>query len=80
LRLRQQNWDVVAWNRAADAVFGYGGVPADERNILRRISGARVIAMEYSSFTVDGRPDLGIIVYNPAGADDVDKVQRLMAC
>ncbi|MFK3739798.1 helix-turn-helix transcriptional regulator [Massilia sp. TN1-12] len=149
-------WDVVAWNRAADAVFGYSGVPAGERNILRRIFGARgrlsngidwekvarfvvaafradaartsasaearagidalvrelserspefaafwrdndvrnfgegtkhlhhpvagVIAMEYSSFTVDGRPDLGMVVYNPATQDDVDKVRRLTAC
>lgn len=149
-------WDVVAWNRAADAVFGYGSVPANERNILRRIFGARgrltngidwekvarfvvaafradaartsasaearadidalvrelserspefaafwrdndvrsfgdgtkhlhhpvagVIAMEYSSFTVDGRPDLGMVVYNPATEDDVDRVRRLMAC
>lgn len=149
-------WDVVAWNRAADAVFGYSDVPAGERNILRRIFGARgrlsngidwekvarfvvaafradaartsasaearadvdalvrelserspefaafwrdndvrsfgegtkhlhhpvagVIAMEYSSFTVDGRPDLGMVVYNPATQEDVDKVRRLMAC
>ena len=31
-------WDVVAWNRAAVAVFGdYAGVPAAGRNMLRRV-------------------------------------------
>ncbi|WP_296952126.1 helix-turn-helix transcriptional regulator [uncultured Massilia sp.] len=144
-------WDVVAWNRAADAVFGYGAAAPGERNILRRIfcdpqrraaqldwdSVARfvvaafradatrarpdagvdglvrelsqrspefaafwqendvrhhgegtkqlrhpvagLIAMEYSSFTIDGRPDLGMVVYNPATPQDEDKVRRLMA-
>ena len=31
-------WDVVAWNRAAVAVFGdYGALPRDGRNLLRRV-------------------------------------------
>jgi PAS domain-containing protein len=144
-------WDVVAWNRAADAVFGYGSAAPDQRNILRRIfcnpdsraaqldwqqvarfvvaafradatrargnpdvdalvrelSGrspefaafwrendvrshgegtkhlrhpkAGLIALEYSSFTIDGRPDLGMVVYNPATPDDADKVGALVA-
>ncbi|MDK4738589.1 helix-turn-helix transcriptional regulator [Rhizobium sp. CNPSo 3464] len=37
------------------------------------------IALEYSSFTVDGRPDLGMVVYNPATSSDVDKVRALLA-
>ncbi|AVA22357.1 helix-turn-helix transcriptional regulator [Rhizobium sp. NXC24] len=37
------------------------------------------IALEYSSFTVDGRPDLGMVVYNPATSSDVDKVRSLLA-
>lgn len=152
--VRTLTWDVVAWNRAADAVFGYEGLPLAERNILRRIfcdAGKRaaqlereqvqrfvvvafradvararaagqsdagvdalvreltqtspefaalwqendvrpygegvkrlahpvagVIAMEYSSFAVDGRPDLGLVGYNPATQDDADKVRALM--
>jgi hypothetical protein len=24
------------------------------------------IALEYSAFAVDGRPDLGLVIYNPA--------------
>ncbi len=27
-------WDVLAWNRAAEALFGFGGWPAEERNLL----------------------------------------------
>ncbi len=39
---------------------------------------AGVIEMEYSTFAVDGRPDLGMVVYNPATPADVDKVRSLM--
>ncbi|QAY94850.1 transcriptional regulator [Methylovirgula ligni] len=39
---------------------------------------AGVIEMEYSTFAVDGRPDLGMVVYNPATPADVDKVRALM--
>jgi len=146
-------WDLVAWNRAAAAVFGYTGRPEEERNILRRIfldprhkgmqrdwnsvarfvvaalrvdlarAGAQaqgqaealvrdlcrqsaefdlmwqeqdvraygegskqlhhpvagLLAMEYSSFALDGRPDLGMVIYNPATAADADKVRALVA-
>jgi transcriptional regulator with XRE-family HTH domain len=34
--VRTATWDVVAWNRAATAVFtDYGALPAEERNVLR---------------------------------------------
>jgi transcriptional regulator with XRE-family HTH domain len=33
------------------------------------------IAFEYSSFAVDGRPDLGMVVYNPATAADADLIR-----
>jgi transcriptional regulator with XRE-family HTH domain len=145
-------WDLVAWNRAAAAVFGYDEAEPDQRNILRRIfldphsraaqldweSVARLVvsvfradaaragvsanadglirelrrrspefdafwqedqdvrafgegvkqlrhpvagllAMEYSSFAVDGRPELAMIVYNPATQADADKVRALVA-
>ena len=29
-----RRWDVLAWNAAADAIFGFGRLGADERNIL----------------------------------------------
>jgi len=37
------------------------------------------IAMEYSAFSVDGRPDLSMVVYNPASAADIQKVRALLA-
>jgi transcriptional regulator with XRE-family HTH domain len=40
---------------------------------------AGAIAFEYSSFSVDGRPDLAMVVYNPASDEDRDKVRSLLA-
>jgi hypothetical protein len=36
------------------------------------------IAFEYSAFAVDGRPDLSMVVYNPATATDGDKIASLV--
>ena len=36
------------------------------------------IAMEYSAFAVDGRPDLSLIVYNPATPDDRARIESLI--
>jgi transcriptional regulator with XRE-family HTH domain len=36
------------------------------------------IAFEYSALAVDGRPDLGMVVYNPATPEDVDRVRSLI--
>lgn len=36
------------------------------------------IAMEYSTFAVDGRPDLGMVVYNPATQADADRIRLLV--
>ena len=36
------------------------------------------LTMEFSSFTVDGRPDLNMIVYTPATAEDRKKVRALV--
>ncbi|WP_036172450.1 helix-turn-helix transcriptional regulator [Massilia sp. 9096] len=145
-------WDLVAWNRAAAAVFGYDEAQPEQRNILRRIfldphsraaqpdweSVARLVvsvfradaaraglsanagglirelrarspefdafwqedqevrafgegvkqlrhpvagllALAYASFAVDGRPELSMIVYNPATETDADKVRALVA-
>ena len=35
------------------------------------------IAFEFSSFAVDGRPDLKLVTYNPAREDDMEKMRRL---
>lgn len=39
---------------------------------------AGLLSMEYSAFAVDGRPDLGMVVYNPATPADREKIRKLM--
>ena len=47
------------------------------RKILRHpIAGE--LAMEFSGFAVDGRPDLTMVIYNPATPQDADKVRALL--
>ncbi|WP_346343666.1 MmyB family transcriptional regulator [Gluconobacter kondonii] len=38
-----------------------------------------LIELEYSGFAVDGRPDLGLIIYNPAPPNDLERVCKLIA-
>lgn len=37
------------------------------------------IALEYSSFSVDGQPELGMVVYSPASAEDAARIRTLLA-
>ena len=37
-----------------------------------------LLAMEFSSFTVEGRPELGMIVYNPATPADAERLRVLI--
>jgi transcriptional regulator with XRE-family HTH domain len=148
--VKTSTWDVVAWNRAAAAVFDYESRTPEQRNILRLIfshpgvrarqadwesvarfvvgafradvarAGASrnvealvdelcgtspefaalwrdndvrshgegtkylrhpavgLIALEYSAFAVDGRPDLGMVIYNPATPEDGKKIKSLI--
>lgn len=39
---------------------------------------AGLLAMEYSSFAVDGRPDLAMVVYNPATPEDAVRIRALL--
>lgn len=36
------------------------------------------IELEYSAFSVDGRPDLGLVVYNPVREQDADRIRALV--
>src|ERR1700761_1254546 len=36
------------------------------------------IAFEYSAFAIDGRPDLSMIVYNPATPEDMENIRALI--
>ena len=47
------------------------------KNIRHPILGA--VAFEYSSFAVDGRADLTMVVYNPATPEDARRVRSLLA-
>jgi transcriptional regulator with XRE-family HTH domain len=35
------------------------------------------VSFEYSTFAIDGRPDLGMVVYNPVDPDVLDKIREL---
>jgi transcriptional regulator with XRE-family HTH domain len=54
-------------------VEGHG----DGRKILHHpIAGE--LSMEFSGFAVDGRPDLTMVIYNPATPRDADKIRALL--
>lgn len=149
--VKEPDWTIVAWNRAASLVLtDYAALPTERRNIVRllfdpssfpirnahwesqaraviaslRLQCARAgtsnaaqaladelgresaefadmwkenevepygdgikyiehsragsIALEYSSFAVDGQPDLELIIYNPATSYDVDRIRKLI--
>jgi hypothetical protein len=37
-----------------------------------------LIELEYSGFAVDGRPDLGMIVYNPVDPAVAERIRSLL--
>jgi transcriptional regulator with XRE-family HTH domain len=39
---------------------------------------AGLLALEYSAFSIDGRPDLSLVIYNPATPKDVNKIRGLL--
>jgi transcriptional regulator with XRE-family HTH domain len=39
---------------------------------------AGLIGLEYSAFAVDGRPDLSMVIYNPATPADADRIRSLI--
>jgi transcriptional regulator with XRE-family HTH domain len=39
---------------------------------------AGLITLEYSAFAVDGRPDLDMVIYNPATPADADRIRSLV--
>jgi hypothetical protein len=36
------------------------------------------LSLEFSGFAVDGRPDLNMVIYNPATAADAHKIRALV--
>jgi MmyB-like transcription regulator ligand binding domain len=45
-------------------------------HILRPVLGQ--LAFEYSAFAVDGRPELAMVVYNPATPEDAERIKSLL--
>jgi len=39
---------------------------------------AGLLAMEYSAFAVDGRPDLAMVIYSPATPEDAERIRALI--
>jgi transcriptional regulator with XRE-family HTH domain len=39
---------------------------------------AGLLTFEYSAFAVDGRPDLGMVIYNPATPKDAERIRSLL--
>ena len=39
---------------------------------------ARPLSLEFSTFAVDGRPDLSKVTYNPATSKDTDKTRVVL--
>jgi transcriptional regulator with XRE-family HTH domain len=48
---------------------------------LKRIHHPEVglLELEFSAFAVDGRPELGMVIYNPASSADAERVRSLIA-
>jgi hypothetical protein len=38
-----------------------------------------MMQLEFSGFAVDGRPELGMVVYNPATPEDAERIRSLLA-
>jgi transcriptional regulator with XRE-family HTH domain len=60
--------------RDNDVRSTYGEAP---KHVLHPVAG--LIALEYSAFAVDGRPDLGLVIYTPAAPEDLESVKRCIA-
>jgi transcriptional regulator with XRE-family HTH domain len=71
--LRRLSPEFEAMWRDNDVRTAYGERPKHVRHPL-----VGLIALEYSAFAVDGRPDLGMVVYNPATPADTDRIRSLV--
>jgi transcriptional regulator with XRE-family HTH domain len=54
-------------------VHGYG---EGTKHLHHPVAG--LLALEYSAFAVDGRPDLGMVIYSPATPEDADRIRLLL--
>ncbi|HVI50133.1 MAG TPA: helix-turn-helix transcriptional regulator [Candidatus Sulfotelmatobacter sp.] len=59
-----------------DAMWHDNDVPAPHGDGIKRIRHPQLgqLTFEYSAFAVDGRPDLSMVVYNPATPEDAERI------
>ena len=63
-----------------DALWRDNEVVAHGEGLKRiRHPEAGLLELEFSAFAVDGRPELGMVVYNPASQADADRIRSLIA-
>jgi hypothetical protein len=57
-----------------------GDVPVVPREAVKQIRHPMLgpLAFEYSTFAVDGRTDLSLLIYNPATPEDAARVASLI--
>ncbi|MEO7998295.1 MAG: helix-turn-helix domain-containing protein [Gemmatimonadaceae bacterium] len=51
-------------------------IHGEGRKLIRHSSGATIM-LEYSSFAVDNRPDLSVVIYTPATLEDRENVKSM---
>jgi transcriptional regulator with XRE-family HTH domain len=62
-----------------EALWQDNDVVAHSEGVKRiRHPDAGLLAMEFSSFAIEGRPDLGMIIYNPASPADAERLRMLL--
>ena len=62
-----------------DALWRDNEVVAHGEGLKRiRHPEAGLLELEFSAFAVDGRPELGMVVYNPASPADADRIRALV--
>ena len=59
------------WHESQVSTFGHGTKRLHHPK-------AGLLTIEYSAFAVDGRPDLSMVVYNPATPEDAEKIIALI--
>ena len=62
----------AVWREVEVRNFGEGS-----KRLRHPVAG--LLALEYSAFTVDGQPDLSMVVFNPATPEDAERIRGLLA-
>ena len=62
------------------AMWRENDVPAPHGEAVKRIRHPALgpLAFEFSTFAIDGRQDLSMVVYNPATAEDAERIKSLL--